>query len=270
MRNKRYLVLTVLIVFLVFSCDKIKYKNSYYDNGILKEREGYLKNELKEKFKYDSIGNVFSKTYYSNNGLDSLIAFDKKQNLKFKKSFFNDSIYYVAFKNNSIMKRGFLKNDSLKVGWWEYFDDVGVLKSKREYKILCEDYVLNQSIIFNQKGDTIFRDDDYNESTFYDFKVVDLNNGKLKVDYKVVPISNRSILQLGIINKDEFCKIQSKNIDTAINLKSNRGTLVLNKNKFNKGLIVDYRSTKKGVELKEGVSTLSRKMYFDLDDYIVE
>ena len=77
-------------------------------------------------------------------------------------------------------------------------------------------------------------------------------------------------MQLGIINKDDFCIIEEKDIDTAINLTSRKGVFIINQNKYNKGMIVDYRTKEKGVELNEGVSTLSRKMYFDLDDYIVE
>ena len=123
------------------------------------------------------------------------------------------------------------------------------MKAKREYFIVCGKSVLNQSVAFESKGDTIFKDD-FNESSFYDFKVTDLKNGKLKVDYHIVPLSNRSFLQLGIINKDDFCIIEEKDIDTAINLTSRKGVFIINQNKYNKGMIVDYRTKEKGVETK--------------------
>lgn len=270
MKQFNFICNIFLLIILLFSCDKEHHKRTYYVNGVLKEERVYLKEELKKKFEFDSIGIIKKKVFYTNGKLDSLMFF----NYGIKRSMrliFADSIYdKLYFENGKIESEGRIFNDSLAIGWWMFYHKNGLLKAKREYFITCNKSVFNQAIVFDEKGDTIFRDDDFNLSSFYDFQVTDLNNGKLKVDYNIVPISNRSFLQVGIINRDDFCVVEEKDVDTVINLSSRRGSFVVKKNKYNKGMIIDYRTTHKDVVLKEGVSTLSRRMFFDLDDYIIE
>lgn len=275
MINKIYILSVIVFAIFIESCNKTHSKKIYYENGNIKENIEYYKNQIKSKYKYDSIGNLSKALYYSNEQLDSLIIYNKNKIRKYKKIFNEDVVYQETYSSQGFLERkGEVFNDSLSINWWNFYDKNGQLKAKRHYIVTCGKSILNQSIILNKKGDTVFRNDDYNESTFYDFKVTKLHNSKLKVDYKIIPVSNRSKLRMFYINKDNFCDLETKDFDTIIDLNARTGTCILNANISNKGIIADYRTLFTEKELKEkGISKnryLTREMYFDLDDYVVK
>lgn len=274
MISKRYILLVIVFTIFIESCNKTHSKKIYYENGNIKENIEFYGKKIKSKYKFDSIGNLSKALYYSDEELDSLIIYNKNRIRKYKKIFIEDVVYLESYSNEGqLVDKGEVFNDTLLINWWCFYDKAGFLKAKRHYIVTCGKSILNQSIIFDKKGDTIFRNDDYNESTFFNFKVTNLD-GKLKVDYKIVPVSSRSKLGVISVNKDNFCDLEKEDIDTIIDLSSRNGTFVLNANKSNKGIIVDFRNKFTEKELKEkGIDKnryLKREMYFDLDDYIVE
>lgn len=273
--NKSNIFGLLIFIIILFSCNGIEYKKQYYGNGVLKEKKGYLKEELKELFKYDSIGNIIESIYFTHNKKDSLLTFDRLGKRKIKRIYKENKAYEQDYYDTGVIRsQGEVISDSLAANWWDFYDSLGKLKARRHYIVDCGQSILNQSIIFDKKGDTVFRNDDYNESTFYDFKVTNLNNGKFKVDYKIIPVSNRSKLRVFSINKDNFCDLTAEDVDTVINLSSRTGTFIFKSNEHNIGIIEDFRTLFTDEELKEeGITEnkhLKREMYFDLDDYVVK
>lgn len=189
---KNNVILYLLLIFIVFSCNK-KEIRSYHDNGNLESIKEYYKEELQLIKIYDSLGTLNRVKFFNGKRkLDSLIDYTKEGRILFKKIFNQNNTHYSSYKNEIIQEEGFLINDTLKTGWWKYFNNKGVLKSKREYVLLCDDYYLNQSIIFDKDGDTIYRDDDFNESIYVLFDISEKDNDSIEVQYEISPISYRS------------------------------------------------------------------------------
>lgn len=87
--------------------------------------------------------------------------------------FINDTLF-IYNQNGSIKSKGQLGNNKLKKNWWFYFDTLGDLRSKIEYKIINDISYENQ-IIYHKKNNSI----DSDLSSFFVIEIADtLNLGK--------------------------------------------------------------------------------------------
>ena len=123
-----------LIAIFLFACKNEKVVKEYYSNGNLKftvqvDEKG-VQNGLYEQY-YDS-GELLKKlTYKEGKIVDTVL------------------IYY---KNGKVKEKGKLYNDSLKIGWWNYYSSNGNLINKNEYLILGDSIYKNQTIKFQPDG----------------------------------------------------------------------------------------------------------------------
>lgn len=115
--------------------------------------------------------------------------------------------------NDSLLGEGYLKN-SLKVGNWKYFDKNNNLVAVNEYKIINNGTYLNQEIVFNKNGDTIF-----DKSHFYTYstRVNDKKERFLSIKYKRI-FEGDSYLMF-VYNKDlksDFSNLNDLKLDTLL------------------------------------------------------
>jgi len=248
----------------IISCNNPKVTKEYYPDGTRKIISTYTQGNLSSNVEYyNRLGNLVKKVYYTKGVVDSLIGFKGEELRIYKKQIgLNNILQTRYYKNGKIESEGFIVKDTLKIGWWSYYDTIGKIKSKREYILLCDDYYLNQSILFDKQKDTIYRDNDFNESVFFNFDIKELDD-KNELSYDIKPISYRSNLELIFLRNDDFCK-EEGNIDTIIPLKTRKGKLFFNKKrKLYTGFIFDYYIDTVYVNGKMKINSISRKVYFD-------
>ena len=145
----------ILIFFccVFISCNKNGISKKYYSNGNLKEKRYSTKN----KTQFDSM----------------IVYFEKFRNIP-KSSIFlkNDSTYYQRnyFNNGNIKSDGhFVKNENFKIGKWKFYSINGYKESVMEYLNIRDKSYLNQTWVFDKKGDTLFG----NKGHFYETNVSD-------------------------------------------------------------------------------------------------
>lgn len=250
-------IIILLIVFFTSSCGREKQEKTYYKNGNLESLKLIFKDSKKEILEeYDTLGNLTLKEFYTNGIRDSLIGYNKNKTLSFKKRFKDNGTYCKEYDKNGILEReGIYVYDTIKADWWNFYKK-GTLVAKREYVIVCDDYYLNQVILFNKQKDTIFKKNKiYNTSTFFKIKK---NNNKdsLKLSFNVNSTFVKNKLDL-IILKGTNCEEEP---DVVIQLNSNKGIITLDKRYSDKkGFFFDYNN---GDSKSNKVS--NHKKYFDL------
>jgi hypothetical protein len=229
----------LIICHIIISCSYQKTEEVKYSNGKLKEI-----------------------TYITGKNIDSVVRYNSQGKRSSKKNFLSiDTLVTVYHPNGVVESEGIMTNDTLKSGWWKYYREDGSLKSKRHYFIKCDDYYLNQSIVFDRKGDTVYSEDDFNETIFFDYKLENIN-GESRLFYKISPISYRSKLELVLMTDNNFCSDEEK-VDTVIQLKSRKGSIILNSNlDFKQGFVFDYYIDTITVEGNQRLNAVSRKIYF--------
>lgn len=203
--------------------------------------------------------------FISNERPDSLVRFNENGTRISKREFvLDDTLLTVYHQNGKPESKGIITNDSLKSGWWEYYGENGNLISKRDYFIRCDDYYLNQSVIFDKKGDTIYKDDDFNETIFFSYQLKETDKER-KLFYRISPISYRSKLELVLMTNNDFCN-EEDNIDTVIPLQNRTGTIPLDKSLgFKTGFVFDYYIDTLIVDGEKELNAVSRKIYFSND-----
>jgi antitoxin component YwqK of YwqJK toxin-antitoxin module len=258
----KYLIYLLVLGFF-YACENGRTVKEYYSNGNIKFIKTFAPNEELAKLeRFDSIDGSCQVFFYSNNEIDSLIGYDTDEIKIFKKEIISKRLFQTNFyKNGNVESKGFLINDTLKNDWWDYFNIDGKLKSKREYVLVCDDYYLNQSIVFDQKGDTIFTKDDFNETIFFKYKIIE--NKKDIMTYEISPVSYRSKLELVFLRENNFCK-EEGNIDSIVPLENRKGTITLDKiKKPFSGFVFDYYIDTTFVQGKRKINSISRKIYFN-------
>lgn len=260
--ENNYLICLLIICFF-YSCKNERIVKEYYSNDNIKTIKTYtLNEELATLEKFDSLGRKSQVLFYSHNKVDSLIAYDN--NVKFfKKEIAFNKLYHTNFYKNGIVESmGFLINDTLKNGWWSYFDIDGKLKSKRQYVLVCDDYYLNQSIIFNKSSDTVFTKDDFNETVYFKYEIIKKKENDV-ISYDISPISYRSKLELVFLKQNNFCN-EEGNIDSIVPLENRKGRILLDKiKKPYSGFVFDYYIDTTFVDGRRKINSVSRKIYFN-------
>lgn len=229
----------LIICHIITSCSYQKTEEVRYSNGKLKEV-----------------------AYITRKNIDSVVRYNSQGQRASKRNFIsNDTLVTVYHLNGVVESEGIITNDTLKSGWWKYYREDSSLKSKRHYFIKCDDYYLNQSIVFDRKGDTVYTDDDFNETIFFDYKLEN-TNGERTLFYEISPISYRSKLELVLMADNDFCSDKEK-VDTVIQLKSRKGSIILDSDlDFKQGFVFDYYIDTIIVDGKQRLNAVSRKIYF--------
>ncbi|WP_140487072.1 hypothetical protein [Flavobacterium sp. GSA192] len=253
---KNYIVITFLII-LAISCSKEKQEKIYYKNGNLKSLKLIYEDSKKEVLEeYDILGNLILKGFYTSGTRDSLFGYNKNNTLSFKKRFKNNGAYSKEYDTNGNLEReGIYIYDTIKADWWKFYKK-GILEAKREYVIVCDDYYLNQVIVFNRKKDTVIKKDSImNVSTFFKIRK-EKKKDSFQLSYNVRSIFVKNKLEF-IILKGTNCEEEP---DFIIELNSNKGKIVLDKKYYNrKGFFFDYN-----IDQNNGNKVNNHKKYFDL------
>jgi len=256
MKIKIFTIITLLI-FFVISCNNEIQEKSFHENGNLKSLKRKFKDSKNEIFEeYDSLENLTSKGYYTNGVRDSLFGYNINKTFSFKKRFKGTGTYSKEYDNDGNLEReGIYIYDTIKADWWSFYKNRKLI-AKRQYEIVCDDYYLNQIITFNSNRDTVFNNDKiFNASTFFKLnKVKKEESFILFYDVKSLFVNNK--LEL-VILKNNYC---SEEPDTVVQLKSNRGYIVLKKKYSNRQcFFFDYNIYKDRIQ--------NHKKYFDLSNY---
>src|SRR5690554_4553415 len=148
----------IVICFLAvscFSCNKENIKEEYYPDGSIK-----LRVQTNKIGVFDGVYEEFYK-----GGM-------LKRTTKYKNSVISDTIFSY-YKNGNLLSKG-LQENNMPCGWWSYYDKSGNLKKLREFKIIDDEFFLNQEINYNLKGEI-----DYKQSSFLTLSLNDtLSLGK--------------------------------------------------------------------------------------------
>jgi len=209
------------------------------------------------------LGTLHVKGFFTHRKADSFYKYNADgKTYKWQKYYDGHSTRSVEYdKRDKLEKMDMYLHDTIKVGWWDFYKN-NKTEAKREYIILCDDQYLNQAIVFDKNGDTIYKKDDlFNATTFYKLrKVSDENFFRLYYDVRSI-FSVKNTLQLIFLNGDN-CE---EDVDTIIELKSNRGYVDLDKKYVDKhGFFFDFYGYKMPKGSKTPYGLRHHKKYFDL------
>lgn len=159
--------------------------------------------------------------------------------------------------DDSLTAEGYMK-DSLNIGYWKYYDSDKNLVAISEYLIIDNRGYLNQEVVFDKKGDTLF-----DKSNFFTCKTDKLNNDSLYLEIKyegiIDAIYNDSesypILVYHNDINDDFTNINMLKLDTLF-FKKNKLNMSIPNNKKIRGVIKEI------IFLEEGGMQI-RDVYFD-------
>ncbi len=163
----------LVILICLASCDNSLHRE-YYGNGNIKSEYGKSKNEINGIYKeyYDN-GNIkLIHNYKVGTLVDSSMYFDenKKDVLIFKR-LWGDNLSKVKqveyFLDGTLKKEGYVNDEILKIGKWNFYNKKGELDFIREYKIIDGKHHLNQAWKINNLGDTL-----YNGSKYFDIQLL--------------------------------------------------------------------------------------------------
>lgn len=163
--------------------------------------------------------------------------------------------------DDSLTADGYMK-DSLKIGYWKYYDADKDLVAISEYLIIDNKTYLNQEVVFDKRGDTLF-----DKSNFFTCKTEKLNRDSLYLEIKYEGIidaiynDSESYPMLVYHNdiNDDFSNFNKLKLDTLI-FKNNKLNMTIPKNKKLKGVIKEF------IFLEEGGMQI-RDVYFDYNKH---
>src|SRR5690554_7133453 len=162
-----------------------------------------------------------------------------------------------TYPEDSLISEGYMI-DTLPIKYWKSFDLQRRLVAISEFKIINNEAYLNQEIVFDIHGDTLF-----DKSNFFTCKTDKLNKDSLYLEIKYEGIfdaiyndseSYPMLVYHNDINED-FSNINKLKLDTLF-FKNNKLNMSIPKNKKLKGVI------KKLIFLKEEEMQI-REVYFD-------
>lgn len=161
--------------------------------------------------------------------------------------------------NDTLRSEGHMKG-ILKYGYWRYYNFEGNLLVVNEYKIINNEAYLNQEIVFDKNGDTLF-----NKSNFFTCKFRDINNDSVLLEIKYEGIfdaiydnskSYPMLVYNNHINAD-FSNLNEIKLDTLI-FKDNQLKISIPKNKELRGVINEVIFLEEGMDIRE--------VYFDYNE----
>lgn len=143
----KYFIL--IFILILFSCNQENYKKEFYSDKTLK-----FKVQVDDN---DNFNGVYEEYY-------------KSGELKMRTKYLNGIVIDTVFgfhKNGKLKEKGILKNN-LKINWWNYYDSLGSLKIRNEYKIVNDSIYKNQTIHYDKDSNIID-----SLSSFYNIKLRD-------------------------------------------------------------------------------------------------
>lgn len=158
-----------------------------------------------------------------------------------------------VYPNDSLISEGYMI-DTLPVRYWRSYDLERRLIAISEFKIINNEPYLNQEVVFDKKGDTLF-----DKSNFFTckFEVITKDSLYLKVKYHgVFEKSYGLFLYNDKINQD-FSNLNELKLDTIL-FNSNELQIKSLKNKDIRGVIKEIKF------LSETYKT--REVYFDYNE----
>lgn len=151
--------------------------------------------------------------------------------------------------NDTLIAKGQM-DDTLKIGYWKYYDQENRLVAISDYKIVNDKSYLNQEIVFDKSGDTIFE-----KSSYFSFSFGHDNSVQLKFKKILDQESYAFFIYSDKINSD-FSNIDVVKLDT-IFFKEDQITFNLQSN-YLRGLI-------KEVQFTSDTSFIHRNVYVDIN-----
>lgn len=248
----------IYVVMMTFSCKESDREFTYYEDGQIKSIILSQNSKRRVVEDFDRLGNLVLKGYYDNGKIDSLFKYNKNKGYVFKRYFAGHATKSIEYDTHgNIEKSGNYINDTIKVGWWNFYKN-NQLVAKRQYEIVCANYYLNQIILFDNNGDTLSSPNDDMETTFYSLTRQSIDN-KFILSYDVKSLFLNNKLEM-ILLKNNYC---SEEPDTIIELNSNKGQIHLPQKYFRqKGFFFDYLQEGKHGNQKRKI--MHHKKYFDL------
>lgn len=171
-----------------------------------------------------------------------------------------DKIRFVqdVIVNDTLISEGYMIG-SLKIGFWKYYDFEKNLLVVNEYKLIKNSKYsneniayLNQEIVFDRHGDTLF-----DKSNFYHCKVYPMNKDSVLLEIKYKALSKDTSYIAFIYNDSintEFSNVNRLKLDTLF-FHDNKLQVRLPKNKRLRGVINEIVFLEKGMDVRE--------VYFD-------
>lgn len=165
------------------------------------------------------------------------------------------SFVQKTYLEDSLISEGYMI-DTLLIGYWKSFNLKKELIAISEFKIINNETYLNQEVVFDKHGDTLF-----DKSNFFTCKssIINKDSLLLKIEYDgVFEESYGLFLYNNNINKD-FSNINKLQIDTIL-FNANKLEIKLPKNKGIRGVIREIKFLSN--------THKTRNVYFDYDkDY---
>ncbi len=260
----RFIKVFLLIIFIV-SCSK-KEEKEFYETGKLKSIKSKVNDTTLVKFEYNVDGEKKSKEVFINNKIRFSFFYEKNKLKQYRKNYYYNIQEVKDYdKNGNLVSEGILINDSIKKGWWTFYDN-GLKKKYIEYIPLCDgEYYLNQLISFDQ--DKSNKKDIMEVFTNIEIK---RNGNKYRMFFSYKGLFEKSKLYFVLSNKNNFCEISKiKKFEVMYELgNKHEGYIELDNLKNTKGFFYERYETKiKGLP-KNQIEVSERNTYIDLNNYL--
>ena len=149
-----------------------------------------------------------------------------------------DKIRFVqkTYPEDSLISEGYMI-DTLPIKYWKSFDLQKRLVAISEFKIINNEAYLNQEVVFDKRGDTLF-----DNSNFFTCKTEIINKDSLllKIEYYGIYNESYGLFLYNYNINDDFSNIDKLKLDT-IFFDTNKFEIRLPKNKEIKGIIKEIK-----------------------------
>jgi len=155
-----------------------------------------------------------------------------------------------TYPEDSLISEGYMI-DTLPIKYWKSFDLQRRLVAISEFKIINNEAYLNQEIVFDKHGDTLF-----DRSNFFTCKssIINKDSVLLKIEYDGIYEESYGLFIYNYNINDDFSNVDKLKLDTIL-FDGNKLEIRLLKNKEIKGIIKELKF------LSDTYKT--RNVYFD-------
>src|SRR5690554_405681 len=155
-----------------------------------------------------------------------------------------------TYPEDSLISEGYMI-DTLPIKYWKSFDLQRRLVAISEFKIINNEAYLNQEIVFDKQGDTLF-----DRSNFFTCKssIINKDSVLLKIEYDGIYEESYGLFIYNYNINDDFSNVDKLKLDTIL-FDGNKLEIRLLKNKEIKGIIKELKF------LSDTYKT--RNVYFD-------
>lgn len=225
----------------------------FYKSGKLKAIESYRKGLLVDT----------SKAFYENGKLSILKYYNNESNLYQKKK----------YENGITMSEGKMK-DSIRLDWWNYYDNKGYISKKADYLLINNKQYLNQLLVYNSKGEIVKDSSNYYQLSFPDTIMINKSvTGKLKLQPLLSKKNDFHMVYFNFLDSNNKIIL----IDSTYG-KNNKEAVLWGKFKYSgvkklEGYILEkkliQKINKKDTSMVD-IFNLEHKMYFEKKIYVID